>query len=680
MNDISLEVIQSGKIYVSSSSPDNISTTITNGDVVQITIEENGSVSLNLVSQPINVTAENGDSVSITVPTQQVEVTVSSSEGGGGGLVSSVNGQVGDVVLDAGDVGADVSGSASAVQSNLNTFINTTAPVTYAPISSVHNPVAIATPSNGLSIDVNQILSVVPSSSGVTGVLSGTDWNTFNGKQNSLGFTPVDIASANWVDLTDGGSTNLHTHSGLGGVESVTGNGVNNTDPLNPVLTFPTPAEIGAQVAGSYLTSANIEDSIVDGHTTIAPSGNAVFDALAGKQPAGSYLTAESDPVFVAAVATGTGTGSLVLANTPTLITPILGVATATSINKVAITVPATSATLTIADGKTLTVNESITLTAAGASASLTLPNLAITLDGGGAAQTYTLPSVGGTFAMLNAANVYTTQQMVDGTSNQIQLRVQGHSTQTNNLQTWESSAGVELAWISGAGRIATKILEATANDQYSGQFWAESGNFARVAGLYGFTDVYNANNTQGLGNEPRAVYISTRVRLSKTAINITGLLISTAALSGSTITNDYLIRGEISAAHAGTITNFYGLYLSNISAGATLNYAIYTNAGLVHFGDSVDLASGKNLTMLAGNIITDTTTGTKIGTATGQKLGFWNATPIIQPAGATQAAPAAYVTGAFGLDSDANMQALYDLVVAMRTALVNSGIMKGAA
>lgn len=39
----------------------------------------------------------------------------------------------------------------------------------------------------------------------------------------------------------------------------------------------------------------------------------------------------------------------------PTLVTPTLGVATATSINKVAITAPATSATLTIPDGVTLT-------------------------------------------------------------------------------------------------------------------------------------------------------------------------------------------------------------------------------------------------------------------------------------------------------------------------------------
>lgn len=53
-----------------------------------------------------------------------------------------------------------------------------------------------------------------------------------------------------------------------------------------------------------------------------------------------------------------TGSGALVFATSPTLVTPVLGVATATSVNKVAVTAPTTSATLTIADGKTLTYDE----------------------------------------------------------------------------------------------------------------------------------------------------------------------------------------------------------------------------------------------------------------------------------------------------------------------------------
>ena len=55
-----------------------------------------------------------------------------------------------------------------------------------------------------------------------------------------------------------------------------------------------------------------------------------------------------------------TGSGSFVGSISATLVTPTLGVATATSINKLSITAPATSSTLTIADGKSLVVSNSL--------------------------------------------------------------------------------------------------------------------------------------------------------------------------------------------------------------------------------------------------------------------------------------------------------------------------------
>lgn len=39
-------------------------------------------------------------------------------------------------------------------------------------------------------------------------------------------------------------------------------------------------------------------------------------------------------------------------------------------------------------------------------------------------------------------------------------------------------------------------------------------------------------------------------------------------------------------------------------------------------------------VTMSAGSLVTDTTTGLKIGTATTQKLSFWNSTPVVQQVG----------------------------------------------
>jgi len=70
-----------------------------------------------------------------------------------------------------------------------------------------------------------------------------------------------------------------------------------------------------------------------------------------------------------------TGSGALVFATSPTLVTPTIGVATATSVNKVAITAPATSATLTLADGSTLATSGAYSTTfTATATTTLTLP------------------------------------------------------------------------------------------------------------------------------------------------------------------------------------------------------------------------------------------------------------------------------------------------------------------
>ncbi len=58
------------------------------------------------------------------------------------------------------------------------------------------------------------------------------------------------------------------------------------------------------------------------------------------------------------------GTGSFAGSTSPSFTTPILGVATATSVNKLTITAPATSATLAIADGKVFTASNTMTQTA----------------------------------------------------------------------------------------------------------------------------------------------------------------------------------------------------------------------------------------------------------------------------------------------------------------------------
>lgn len=124
-------------------------------------------------------------------------------------------------------------------------------------------------------------------------------------------------------------------------------------------------------IAGGVLTAVgSVATSVQVGVTTIT-SGT------------GGRVLYDNAGVLGEMTTTGSGT-VLALATSPSLTTPILGVATATSINKVAITAPATSATLTIADGKTLTASNTLTFTGTDSS------SIAF---GGGGTVTYTIAS-----------------------------------------------------------------------------------------------------------------------------------------------------------------------------------------------------------------------------------------------------------------------------------------------
>jgi hypothetical protein len=89
-----------------------------------------------------------------------------------------------------------------------------------------------------------------------------------------------------------------------------------------------------------------------------------------------TFLATPTSANFLTTVTGATGNGGgVVFANNATLVAPTLGVASATSLNKVTVTAPATAATLTLADGSTLATSGafSTTFTSTGTT-TVTLP------------------------------------------------------------------------------------------------------------------------------------------------------------------------------------------------------------------------------------------------------------------------------------------------------------------
>jgi hypothetical protein len=171
--------------------------------------------------------------------------------------------------------------------------------------------------------------------------------------------------------------------------------------------------------------------------TVAASTGNTL---VAGTLSVTGHVTVES------VTSTGaTGTGAFVFGTSPTLTTPSLGVASATSINKLAITAPATGSTLAVADGKTFTVSNTITLA-------------------GTDSTTITLPSTTGTVALNN----------------------QTHYIGTTSIAINRSSASQSLTGITSIDGSAATLT--TARSIYGNNFDGSAALTQVIASTYGGT------------------------------------------------------------------------------------------------------------------------------------------------------------------------------------------------
>lgn len=130
------------------------------------------------------------------------------------------------------------------------------------------------------------------------------------------------------------------------------------------------------------------------------------------------------------------------------------------------------------------------------------------------------------------------------------------------------------------------------------------------------------------------------------------------------------------------THTDGYTVYIDPPTAGAK---GAITNAWAAGFNGNIKMLDGFNIAF-------GTTTGTKLGRTASEKIGAFGATPIVQPASANQAALTDSTTGSAGFtlvdvgiafsqtNVNNNFASLNRQVDAIRTGLVNLGVIKGAA
>jgi hypothetical protein len=171
-------------------------------------------------------------------------------------------------------------------------------------------------------------------------------------------------------------------------------------------------------------------------------------------------------------------------------------------------------------------------------------------------------------------------------------------------------------------------------------------------------------------------VSASASIALSKLA---TGALPTAITVASANLVDGTIVNADVSASAAiagSKIAPDFGS--QNIVTTGTLGAGATTLSAALTLGNN-DIVSG-------------TGAGTKIGTSASQKLGFFDKTPVVQPAAANQAAltnstggtadgTLAAVSGT-GDDADINnnFTELHTLLTEIRTALVNLGLIKGAA
>lgn len=455
--------------------------------------------------------------------------------------------------------------------------------------------------------------------------------------------------------------------------------------------TFPARASTGNLVAKTItdfaLTFLDDADAATVRATIGAGTGNG--DALTSGTLA--QFAATTSLQLLGVISDETGSGSLVFANTPTLITPVLGVATATSVQVPTLTA---GANVTSGDGVAMTIDAgSRSGTAGGNGGALTVR--------GGANTTGTSGGPGGALNLYGGASTNQAKGAVN-------IAQSGGTISLFGGATISATTGTGVLVQGTTPTFTTSIITPLINGSTS------SGGTLTIASTSnatkGKTTIDSTLTVDGVNLRVGIGQASPGADLHiQSATNTLCEMRVQAASAGASITSRISVIGDSGegdliycSSTYSAVSGFTSRTLVMANTGSTgLDLIARDSAGVIRFITGafstanawMTLGATGTLTHAEGaNIAMGTTTGSKIGTATSQKIGLFNVAPIIQPAAAAQAALTDNTTGTPGstlvdvgvVFSQAainnNFATLYALVAALRTAGVNLGIWKGAA